>query len=79
MRLLVTGGAGFIGSNYIRYALSAHPDCHIVNLDNLTYSGNHENLKDIASSSRYSLLKGDICDSNILNGIEFDAIVNFAA
>ena len=79
MKLLVTGGAGFIGSNYIRYALSAHHDYHIVNLDNLTYSGNLENLKDIASSSRYTLIKGDICDSNILNEVEFDAIVNFAA
>jgi len=79
MRLLVTGGAGFIGSNYIRYALSSNPHYHIVNLDNLTYSGNLENLKDIASSSRYTLIKGDICDSNILNGVEFNAIVNFAA
>ena len=79
MRLIVTGGAGFIGSNYIRYALSAHPDYHIVNLDNLTYSGNLENLQDVASSSRYSLIKGDICERNVLNGIEFDAIVHFAA
>lgn len=79
MKLLVTGGAGFIGSNYIRYALSAHPDYHIVNLDNLTYSGNLENLKDIALSSRYEFIKGNICDSNVLNGVEFDAIVNFAA
>ena len=79
MKLLVTGGAGFIGSNYIRYALSAHPDCHIINLDNLTYAGNLENLSDIESSPRYKFIKGDICDSSVLEGVEFDAIVNFAA
>lgn len=79
MRLLVTGGAGFIGSNYIRYAMSAHPDYHIVNFDKLTYAGNLENLRDIESSSRYSFIRGDICDRSVLNGVEFDAIINFAA
>ena len=79
MKLLVTGGAGFIASNYIRYALSAHPDYHIINLDKLTYAGNLENLRDIESSDRYTVIKGDICDEKILEGMEFDAIVNFAA
>ncbi len=79
MRLLVTGGAGFIGSNYIRYALSAHPDCYIINLDRLTYAGNLENLKDIESSARYEFIKGDICDRKLLEDLEFDAILNFAA
>ncbi len=79
MRLLVTGGAGFIGSNYIRYALSAHPDCRVVNLDSLTYAGNLENLKDIESSGRYEFVRGDICDRELLESLEFDAILNFAA
>ncbi len=79
MKLLVTGGAGFIGSNYIRYTLSIHPDYHIINLDKLTYAGNLENLKDIESSPGYTFIKGDICNKNVLYGIEFDAIVNFAA
>jgi dTDP-glucose 4,6-dehydratase len=79
MKLLVTGGAGFIGSNYIRYALSAHPDYHIVNLDKLTYAGNLENLGDIESSDRYTFIKGDICERTLLESMEFDAILNFAA
>ncbi len=79
MKILVTGGAGFIASNYIRYALSAHNDCHIINLDKLTYAGNLENLQDIESSERYTFIKGDICDGKLLEGIEFDAIINFAA
>ncbi len=79
MRLLVTGGAGFIGSNYIRYVLSAHPDYQVINLDRLTYAGNLENLRDIESSGRYEFIKGDICDRRLLKGLEFDAILNFAA
>ncbi|MDH4028290.1 MAG: dTDP-glucose 4,6-dehydratase [Nitrospirota bacterium] len=79
MKLLVTGGAGFIASNYIRHALTAHPDCHIINLDKLTYAGNLENLRDMESSGRYTFIKGDICDKNALDGVEFDAILNFAA
>jgi dTDP-glucose 4,6-dehydratase len=79
MKLLVTGGAGFIASNYIRYVLSVHPEYHIINLDNLTYAGNLENLKDIESSDKYTFIKGDICDREILEGLEFDAILNFAA
>jgi dTDP-glucose 4,6-dehydratase len=79
VKLVVTGGAGFIASNYIRYVLSAHPDYNVINLDNLTYAGNLENLKDIESSPRYTFLKGDICDTNILEKTEFDAILHFAA
>jgi len=79
VKLLVTGGAGFIASNYIRHALTAHPDCHIINLDKLTYAGNLENLRDMESSGRYTFIKGDICDKNALDGVEFDAILNFAA
>ena len=79
MKLLVTGGAGFIASNYIRYALSSHPDYQVINLDKLTYAGNLENLKDIESSDRYTFIKGDICDGKLLEGIEFDAVLNFAA
>ena len=79
MKLLVTGGAGFIASNYIRYVFSAYPDYRIINLDKLTYAGNLENLKDIESSDKYTFIKGDICDGNALKDIEFDAIINFAA
>jgi dTDP-glucose 4,6-dehydratase len=79
MKLLVTGGAGFIGSNFIRYMMTAYPDYHIINLDKLTYAGNLENLSDIESSNRYSFIKGDICDTRILEKIEFNAIVHFAA
>lgn len=79
MKLLVTGGAGFIASNYIRLVLSIHPDYHVTSLDKLTYAGNLENLKDIESSSKYTFVKGDICDRNLLDGLAFDAILNFAA
>ncbi len=79
MKLLVTGGAGFIASNYIRYLIETYPDYEIVNLDKLTYAGNLENLTDVESSDRYAFLKGDICDKKILDNVEFDAIVHFAA
>ncbi len=79
MRLLITGGAGFIASNYIRHVLSAHPEYHVVNLDKLTYAGNLENLRDIEASERYTFIRGDICDRELLEGIEFDAIIHFAA
>ncbi len=79
MRLLITGGAGFIGSNFIRYVLSVHPDYRIINLDRLTYAGNLENLKDIENSRNYTFIKGDIADRKFLDSIKFDAILNFAA
>ncbi|MEE8423926.1 MAG: dTDP-glucose 4,6-dehydratase [Thermodesulfobacteriota bacterium] len=79
MKLLVTGGAGFIGSNFIKYVLSIHPDYQVINLDKLTYAGNLETLEGIEPLPGYQFIKGDICDRNILEGIEFDAVLNFAA
>lgn len=81
MRLLVTGGAGFIGSNFILYWLSKHPDDFIVNLDKLTYAGNLDNLRLAASNNHYRFIKGDICDVKLVNGIlaDIDIIVHFAA
>lgn len=79
MRILVTGGAGFIGSNFIRHALTAHPEHEIINLDNLTYAGNLENLRDIENLPNYKFTKGDICDKKLVDSIAFDAIINFAA
>ena len=66
MKLLVTGGAGFIGSCFIRHVLSKHSDYEIINLDKLTYAGNIENLDDIKNDRRYSFVKGDICDKNLV-------------
>ena len=79
--LLVTGGAGFIGSNFILYMFDRYPDVKIINLDLLTYAGNLENLKDIADNPNYTFIKGDIADPGIVNRVvsEVDYIVNFAA
>ena len=81
MKLLVTGGAGFIGSNFIRWVLGAHPGDSVVNLDKLTYAGNLTNLADVERDPRYSFVKGDICDGalvrDVMQGV--DAVVNFAA
>ncbi|MEJ2647839.1 MAG: GDP-mannose 4,6-dehydratase, partial [Sedimentisphaerales bacterium] len=81
--ILVTGGAGFIGSNFVRMVLSEHHDCFIVNLDKLTYAGNLENLKDFLEHENHKFLKGDICDGALIEKIidqyEIDAIINFAA
>jgi dTDP-glucose 4,6-dehydratase len=79
MKILVTGGAGFIGSNFIRHILAEHPEHAIINLDKLTYAGNLENLMDIEHLPSYTFIKGDICDKKLIEGIEFDAIINFAA
>ena len=80
MKLLVTGGAGFIGSNFIRMTLQKYPGIEITNLDKLTYAGNPENLKDI-SDPGYNFVKGDICDPEIvMQAIQgADAVVHFAA
>jgi len=81
MKLLVTGGCGFIGSNFIRYMLKRHPSYKIINLDKLTYCGRRENLKDIEKNKRYKFIKGDICDEKLVNKLtkNCDAILNFAA
>lgn len=81
MKLLVTGGAGFIGSNFIRYMLEKYPDYKIINLDLLTYAGNLENLKNLESNSNYQFVKGDIGDKELINNLvgDIDLIVNFAA
>ena len=81
MKILVTGGAGFIGSNFIHYWIKNHLDDEIVNFDKLTYAGNLENLKDIEKNSKYTFIKGDISNpdqvKNAIDGV--DVIVNFAA
>jgi dTDP-glucose 4,6-dehydratase len=81
VKLLVTGGAGFIGSNFIRLFLREQADCRIVNLDKLTYAGNRESLRDLEGDSRYRFVHGDICDAqlvcNLMAGT--DVVVHFAA
>jgi dTDP-glucose 4,6-dehydratase len=81
--ILVTGGAGFIGSNFIRMVLTEHRDCFVVNLDKLTYAGNLENLAEFQNHDRYKFVHGDICDSllagKVIDEHRSDAIVNFAA
>lgn len=81
MKILVTGGAGFIGSNFIRYWVKKYPDDKIINLDILTYAGNLENLQDIENNPNYEFVKGDICDSVLVNDLvkDIDLIVHFAA
>lgn len=82
MRWLVTGGLGFIGSNFIRLALQERPDLEVVNLDAMTYAGNPANLRDVEADSRYRFVRGDICDPAAVRdaiGPGVDAIVNFAA
>jgi len=81
VKLVVTGGAGFIGSNFIRHVLAAHADDSIVNLDKLTYAGNLKNLADVADSPRYRFVHGDVCDAKMVRDVlrGADAVVNFAA
>jgi len=82
MKLLVTGGAGFIGSNFIRYFLNVHPSAEIVNFDKLTYAGNLQNLADIDAQPNYRFVRGDICDTEAVEHLceePFDAIAHFAA
>lgn len=82
MRLLVTGGAGFIGSNFVIYMLNKYPTYQIVNMDSLTYAGNLENLKSIEGNSNYSFVKADIADAKAVDQIfqqGVDVVVNFAA
>lgn len=82
MKLLVTGGAGFIGSNFILYILKEHEDWEVVNLDLLTYAGNLANLKAVEDNPRYSFVKGDIADRSRVDEVMdggIDAVINFAA
>jgi len=86
MHLLVTGGCGFIGSNFIQHMLAAHEDVTVVNLDKLTYAGNRRNLADVERlylGQRYHFVHGDICDqqlaAELMRRFAFDAVVNFAA
>ncbi|AZS17503.1 dTDP-glucose 4,6-dehydratase [Paenibacillus lutimineralis] len=82
MKLLVTGGAGFIGSNFVLYMLKQHPGYQIINVDALTYAGNLENLKSIESNPNHTFVKADITDVQKMNeliGQDVDAVVNFAA
>jgi len=81
--ILVTGGAGFIGSNFIRMALEEHPGVHVVNLDKLTYAGNLQNLAEVQNHPQYAFVHGDICDAALVERLltehKIDTIVNFAA
>ncbi|AUS05203.1 dTDP-glucose 4,6-dehydratase [Pseudotamlana carrageenivorans] len=83
MNILITGGAGFIGSHVVRLFVKNYPEYHIFNLDALTYAGNLENLKDIEGKSNYTFVKGDITDepfiNNLFNSKEFDAVIHLAA
>lgn len=81
MKIFVTGGAGFIGSNFIRHMLAAHPDYKIVNFDKLTYAGNLENLADVAANPNYTFVRGDICDRALVQEAMrgADVVVNLAA
>ncbi len=82
MRLIVTGGAGFIGANFIKFIIKKYPDYEVFNLDKLTYAGNLANLKDLENHSRYQFFRGDICEAEPLEEIlrqGTDAILNFAA
>lgn len=81
MKLLVTGGAGFIGSNFIRYWMRRYPNDSIINFDKLTYAGNLENLKDVDDNPNYLFIKGDIANSEDVNKVMsgVDLVVNFAA
>ena len=83
MKILITGGAGFIGSHVIRCFLSNYPSYKIYNLDKLTYAGNLENLKDVETNPNYEFIKGDIVDANFINGLfdlhQFDHVIHLAA
>ncbi|MGG3887066.1 dTDP-glucose 4,6-dehydratase [Brevibacillus panacihumi] len=82
MKILVTGGAGFIGSNFLHYMLEKYPTYQFINIDNLTYAGNLENLREVEDRSNYQFVYGDITDRNLVNQLissGIDTIVNFAA
>ena len=80
-RILVTGGCGFIGSNFILHLLERYPGCRVVNLDKLTYASNQTNVRDVEGDPRYRFVQGDICDGELVDGLmaEVDVVFNFAA
>lgn len=82
-KYLITGGAGFIGTNFIYYLIKKYDDIYIVNLDKLTYAGRRENLSMLENKGRYEFIHGDICDASLVNSLfekfDFDVVVNFAA
>ena len=81
--VLITGGAGFIGSNFIPYFLDKNPELHVVNLDLLTYAGDLSNLKEIENNANYTFAKGDVCDRNLIQSLfeeyNFTGVLHFAA
>ena len=81
--ILVTGGAGFIGANFVPYFIENNPDYHLVNLDLLTYAGNLDNVKEVENHPRYTFVQGDICDRNFVEDLfkkfQFQAVIHFAA
>jgi dTDP-glucose 4,6-dehydratase len=83
VHILITGGAGFIGSNFVKYMLSKYPDYQFLNVDLLTYAGNLENLKDVKEKANYTFIKADICDKAAMTKLvrehSIDVIINFAA
>ena len=83
MKFLVTGGAGFIGSNYMHYVTSKYPEDYFVCLDALTYAGNYNNIKDLEDKDNYKFVKGDITDKDFVDELfeqeKFDVVINFAA
>jgi len=81
VEVLVTGGAGFIGSNFVRYGLATHPDWHVTTLDKLTYAGRLENLQDVLDDPRHSFVRGDVADAAVAGALveRADLVVHFAA
>ena len=82
LRVLITGGAGFIGSNFVRHLLNSRRDVNVINFDSLTYAGNPESLADVAENPRYQFVRGDITDKQAVDAVfknGLDALVNFAA
>mgnify|MGYP002858689173 CR=1 FL=1 len=81
--ILITGGAGFIGANFIPYFMKKHPDYKVINLDKLTYAGNLDNLTEVADNPNYTFIKGDICDEALVNSLfdkyEITGVIHFAA
>ena len=83
MKFLITGGAGFIGSNYLHYVVNKYPEDNFVCLDALTYAGNYNNIKDLEQKANFKFIKGNICDESLVNDLfakeNFDVVINFAA